>query len=58
MYRPDYKFPIRVQTDASEHGVGNRIYQLVPEPRNIGFYSRKLTPAEKSLVVFFAKPSG
>jgi hypothetical protein len=37
LYRPDYNVPIRVQTDASEHGVGGRIYQLVPEPRNIGF---------------------
>jgi hypothetical protein len=32
--------------------VGSRVYQLVPEPRNIGFYSRKLTPAEKSLPLF------
>ncbi len=26
VYRPDYNIPIRVQTDASEHGVDSRTY--------------------------------
>ncbi len=56
--QPRLQFPIRIQTDAFEHGVGSRIYQLVPEPRNIGFYSRKLTPAEKSLPAFFCEAIG
>ena len=54
MYKPNYNHPVIVQTDASDYGLGSRIFQRVNgDEHNIGFYSRKFSPVERGMPVHF-----
>ena len=51
---PDHNLPFHIETDASDYQLGGRLYQLHPDasgnmvPRDIAFYSRKLSGAQKN----------
>ena len=54
VYKPNYEERIVVQTDASDYGLGSRTFQRIDdEEYNIGFYSRKLSPVERGMPVYF-----
>ena len=53
-YAPDYQHPFSVEADASDLAIGGRIFQRIDGvDRNIAYFSRALSPAERKLPVYF-----
>ena len=53
-YKPDFAYPIIVECDASDNGIGIAIIQRIDGvEHNIAFFSRSLTPAERRLPIHF-----
>jgi hypothetical protein len=53
-YSPDYSYPFISEADASDYGIGGRLFQQIgDEQRNIGYWSRSLSASERKLPVYF-----